>query len=278
MNSNKVTPKTVKIHSENDIFQILLSLKENRQKRQKEKKFIFEGVRNINNAIQSDWKIESLVYSPEMNLSRWASGVLQKSRANFHYEIPLDLLEKLSDKKDVSELIAVAHMRGDNLQNIPVSKNFLAVVFDRPSSHGNLGTLIRSCDSFGVSGLVITGHAVDLYDPETIRATTGSFFTFPSIRLPSHNELILWIESLKKDMPDLQIIATDEAGDENIFDRDFGKPTIILVGNEKAGLSAAYKEMADVIVKIPMRGSASSLNVACATSIILYEINRQRKR
>ena len=65
MNSNKVVPKTVKINSENDIFQILLALKENRQKRHKEKKFIFEGVRNINNALESKWKIEAFIYSSE---------------------------------------------------------------------------------------------------------------------------------------------------------------------------------------------------------------------
>jgi len=250
---------------------------ENRQKREKEKKFIFEGVRNINNALESKWKIEAFIYSSEKELSNWAKGILRKSEANFHYELPLKLLKKLSDKEEVSELVVVAKIRSDDPKAIPVGKNFIAVVFDRPSRPGNLGTLIRSCDSFGVSGLVITGHAVDLYDPETIRATTGSFFSFPSIRLPSHKELISWVESLKKKISDLQIIAADETGDKNIYDHDFRKPTILLVGNEKVGLSAAYKEMADAIVKIPMLGSASSLNVACASSIILYEIKRQRK-
>ena len=276
--SNDMSPQTIKIHSENDIFQILLAFKENRQKRQKEKRFIFEGVRNIKNALQSKWKIEAFVYSSEKELSNWAKGILRKSEANFHYELPLKLLKKLSDKEDVSELLVVAHMRGDNLQDIPVNANFLAVVFDRPSSPGNLGTLIRSADALGANGLIITGHAVDLYDPETIRATTGSFFSFPSVRLSSHQELVAWIASLKKKMPDLQIVATDETGDETIYDHDFRKTTILLVGNEKTGLSAAYKEMADTIVKIPIQGFASSLNVACASSVILYEINRQRKR
>jgi TrmH family RNA methyltransferase len=272
-----MSPKTIKIHSENDIFQILLALKENRQKRQKEKKFIFEGVRNIKNAIQSQWEIEAFVYSSENKLSHWATGVLQKSQANFHYELPLNLLKKLSDKEEVSELLIVAHMRGDSLLSIPINEDFLTIVFDRPSSPGNLGTLIRSGDALGASGLIITGHAVDLYDPETIRATTGSFFSFPFVRLSSHQELATWIISLREQMPDLQIVATDEIGDKNAYDFDFKKPTILLVGNEKTGLSTAYKEMSDAIVKIPIQGFASSLNVACASSIILYEINRQRK-
>lgn len=273
-----MTPKTIKIRSENDIFQILLALKENRQKRQKEKKFIFEGVRNIKNALQSKWKIEAFIFSPERELSHWASGVLRNSQADFHYELPVKLIRKISDKEDISELIAVAYMRSDDPSDITIKENFLSVVFDRPSSPGNLGTLIRSCDALGANGLIITGHAVDLYDPETIRATTGSFFSFPSIRLPSHQELVSWIKSIKKQLPDLQIVATDEIGDKMVYDHDFKKPTILLVGNEKAGLSAAYKEMADTVVKIPIQGFASSLNVACATSIILYEIDRQRKK
>ncbi|MFA5871554.1 MAG: RNA methyltransferase [Parcubacteria group bacterium] len=273
-----MSPKTIKIHSENDIFQILSALKENRQKRQKERKFIFEGVRNIKNALQSKWKIEAFLYSPEKELSRWASGVLRSSQANFHYELPLKLMRKLSAKEDISELITVAHMRNDDPSAIPVKENFLTLVFDRPSSPGNLGTLIRSCDAFGASGLILTGHAVDLYDPETIRATTGSFFSFPSIRLPSHQELDAWLASLKKQLPDLQIVATDETGDKIADNHDFKKPTILLIGNEKTGLSTAYKEMADAVIKIPVQGFASSLNVACATSIILYEISRQRKK
>lgn len=272
-----MTPKIVKVYSENDIFQILLALKENRQKRQKEKKFIFEGVRNIKNAIKSKWEIEAFVYSSEKGLSHWAGEVLRNSKAHFHYDLPPELLKKLSDKEDVSELLVVAHMRSDNPKIIPVRDDFLALVFDRPSSPGNLGTLIRSGDALGANGLIITGHAVDLYNPETIRATTGSFFSFPSVRLPSHRELAAWIESLKKQMPDLQIVATDETGDKILCNHDFKKPTILLVGNEKAGLSAAYREMADAVVKIPVQGFASSLNVACASSIILYEINRQRK-
>jgi 23S rRNA (uridine2479-2'-O)-methyltransferase len=272
-----MNPKTIKIRSENDIFQILLALKENRQKRQKEKKFIFEGVRNIKNAVESDWKIESFIYSSERGLSHWAGDVLRNSRAAFHYDLSPELLEKLSDREGASELLVTAHMRNDDPKIIPVQGNFLALVFDRPSSPGNLGTLIRSGDALRANGLIITGHSVDLYDPETIRATTGSFFSFPSIRLPSHRELTAWIESLKKKMPDLQIVATDETGNEIAYDFDFKKPTILLVGNEKAGLSAAYKEMADAVVKIPIQGFASSLNVACATSIVLYEIKRQRK-
>jgi TrmH family RNA methyltransferase len=267
--------RTLRITRENAEFQVLNALKTNREKRNKAG-FLFEGVRNINNAIRYRWKIKSFLYSSEKGLSGWARGILETSNAETHYDLSLDLLSRLSNKDETSELLAVAEMKPDDLKRIPVADKLLVVVFDRPSSPGNLGTIIRSCDALGVHGLVITGHAVDLYDPETISATTGSLFSLPIVRLSSQKELMPWIEEMKKQYPDTEIIGTDERGSQTIYEHDFSKPTILLAGNEKVGLSAGYKEVADELVKIPMEGSASSLNVAVATSIIIAEVKRQR--
>ncbi len=267
--------RILRITKENADFQILNALKTNREKRNKEG-FLFEGVRNINNAIQYGWTIKSFLYSSEKGLSGWARGILERSTADTHYDLSLVLLGRLSNKKETSELLAVAEMKRDDLKRIDVEDKLLVVVFDRPSSPGNLGTIIRSCDALGVHGLVITGHAVDLYDPETISATTGSLFSLPIVRVPSQKELMPWIEEIKKRYPDTEIIGTDEKGSKTIYEHDFNKPTVLLAGNEKVGLSDGYKQVADVMVKIPMEGSASSLNVAVATSIIIAEICRQR--
>jgi TrmH family RNA methyltransferase len=161
-------------------------------------------------------------------------------------------------------------------------------VFDRPGSPGNLGTLIRSCDALGADGLIVTGHACDLYDPETIRASTGSLFALPSVRLPSQAELLPWLGSLRAAHPSLQVVGTDEDGERAIAAHDFTRPTVLLLGNETWGLSQGYRQLADALVRIPMAqradasgvigGAASSLNVAVAGSIILYEVQRQRAR
>jgi 23S rRNA (uridine2479-2'-O)-methyltransferase len=270
-------PKVIKIHSENDVFQNIETLKRNREKRNKLKQFLIEGVRNINNALEYNWKINSFVYSSDKKLSGWASDILKGSKAETHYELPFKLLQKLSSKEDTSEILATVEIPKDDLHRIPLQNDFLVVVFDRPASPGNLGTLIRSSDALGANGLVITGHAVDVYDPETVSATTGSLFSVPVIRLPSQKELLVWVEKVKEVLNEVQIIGTDEKGSKSAAGHDFKKPTILLVGNETSGLSAAYKEMCDEMVKIPMHGSASSLNVACASSIILYEIDRQRR-
>jgi TrmH family RNA methyltransferase len=267
--------KVLKITKENTQFQIINALKTNREKRNHQG-FLFEGVRNINNAVKYGWKIKAFFYSLQKGLSVWAKDILKLSQVEIQYNLSLELLNKLSNKEEASELLALAEIPKDDLAKIPIKDDLLVVVFDRPSSPGNLGTIIRTCDALGADGLIITGHSVDVYDPETISATTGSLFSLPIVRLPSQKKLEPWIQEVKEKYPDFRVVGTDEDGDQTIYEYEFKKPVVLLAGNEKWGLSAGYKEMADDMVKIPMQGSASSLNVAVATSIIVSEIKRQR--
>ena len=268
--------EVVKIDSENNYFQYLETLRRNRTKRSKTKTFFVEGVNAINQALAYHWQIEAFVYIKNIRLSDWATGILQQSTAKKHFELPYELMKKISQKENTSELIAIPYMPPDDLNRIPNSDTPLLVVLDRIASPGNLGTIIRSCDALGIDGVVLTGHASDLYAPETIRATTGSFFAIPVIRVPSPKTLIPWIDTLREKYPQLEIVATSANTDIPLNSHDFRQPTIVLIGSENHGLSVFYQELADYTVKIPMSGSASSLNVACATSVILYEINRQR--
>jgi TrmH family RNA methyltransferase len=270
-------PKIVQIYSENNDFQYIETLRRKREKRQRHKEFFIEGVRPINQALAYDWTINAFVYTEERHLSDWAKGILTRSQAKTHFEVPLHMLEKLSNKAESSELLALVAMPEDNVARIPLTKELLVVIFDRPASPGNLGTIIRSCDALRAQGLVITGHAVDLYDPEVISASTGSLFALPVVRLPSHKELLPWFEVVKTAVGSFQLVGSDEEAEKGIAQHDFSGPTLLVVGNETWGMNAAYRELCDTIVKIPIGGSASSLNVACATSILLYEIDRQRR-
>jgi tRNA G18 (ribose-2'-O)-methylase SpoU len=270
-------PRVVRIYSENNDYQYADALRRKREKRQRQREFFVEGVRPINQALKYNWHIRAFLYAREKALSDWAEHILRDSRAEIHYELPWHLHTKLSGKSEPSELMALVAMPEDDLARIPLKDDLLVVIFDRPASPGNLGTLIRSCDALHVDGLVMTGHGVDLYDPETISATTGSFFALPSVRLPSQKELQPWIERVKRHSGAVQIVGSDEHGDEDLDAHDFRPATLLVVGNETWGMSAAYRELCDTVVRIPMAGSASSLNVACATSILLYEIGRQRR-
>ncbi len=272
-----MAPYVKQIYAENNDFQYAETLRRNRQKRHKHKEFFLEGVRPINQALAHGWTINAFLYSRDRRLSRWAEGILAGSTARTHFELPGDLMEKLSNKSEPSELIALVAMPPDDLSRIPVHEGMCVVVMDRPSSPGNLGAIIRSCDALEVDGVIITGHAADVYDPETISATTGSLFAVPVVRLSTPSELVPWFETVRPRIGVLQIVGTDEAGTIEIDDHDFTLPTVIVAGNETVGMSAYYRELCSTIVRIPIYGSATSLNVACATSIILYERDRQRR-
>src|SRR6266487_1001065 len=145
--SLSMKPRLVKIYSENNDFQYIETLRRKREKRQRQREFFIEGVRPINQALKYDWTINAFVYSREKALSDWAKNILAHSQAKTHFEVPLPLLEKLSNKNEPSEILALVAMPEDDLGRIPVKDNMLVVVFDRPASPGNLGTIIRSWSS-----------------------------------------------------------------------------------------------------------------------------------
>ena len=267
-------PEKIKIYSENNDYQRVETLKRNRLKRSKSGKFFVEGVNSINSLIENKWKIDTFLYSNK-KLSKWAKDILANSTAKKHIEMPYSLLTKLSDKEDPSELLALAEMKDGDLKRIKIKKDLFVVVIDRAANPGNLGTILRSCDSFGVDAVIMTGHSVDLYDPKTIRASVGTFFSLPVIRLESHKQLIPWIENVKNKAGSFSVIGTTVKTNTLIKDFDFKFPLMLIIGNETHGLSNNYKQLCDDLVKIPIEGSASSLNVACATSIFLYEIRNR---
>ncbi len=270
--------RTIKVHNENNYYQYLETLKKNRQKRHKAGEFLVEGVKAINSALQFNWHISAFIFSKDLPLSRWAENILKRSRAELHFQLNSSLMEKLSDKEETSELIVLAKIPLDDTDRIKFKKNPLVLLLDRPSNPGNIGSIIRSCDSFQADGLIITGHAADLYDPQTIRASVGTIFSLPVIRMRSHNDLIPWAEQLKSTWQDLQIIGSSAKAEKELEQINLLKPTIYLLGNETKGLSENFKQLCDTMVRIPIQGSASSLNVACAASISLYEIHKQRNK
>lgn len=264
---------TLRITTRNARFQQWRALLDNRTKRQRSGEFLVQGVRPITLAVQHGWPVRTLLYDGEARLSRWASETLDRADATRVAMAP-ELLADLGEKAEAPpELLAVVGMPADDLGRIPVGPDLLAVLFDRPASPGNIGTLVRSADAFGAAGVIVTGHAADVYDPRAVRASTGSLFAVPTVRVPSPGPVLDWAAGL-----DVQLIGTDEHGQADLADIDLTAPTLLLVGNETAGLSAAWRDACDRLARIPITGSASSLNAATAAGIALYEAARQRGR
>jgi TrmH family RNA methyltransferase len=186
-------------------------------------------------------------------------------------------MEELSDKDETSELMAIIESRTLSPSAIPARPGGLVVVFDRPSSPGNLGSSIRSADAFGADGIIVTGHAVDIYDPHAVRGSMGAVFALPVTTAPSHREVKEWVDKARSDGFDYQIIGSSGKASEMVYSIGFLRPTVLILGNETVGMSQGYWDICDAVVKIPIGGALSSLNVSCAASILLYEVSRQRK-
>ena len=266
-----------KIYSKNSTFQKFEVLKTNRNKRYKYNEFLVEGVRSLNEAVKNNWKIKSFLYD-RANLSDWAKDMIQNVKTDMNYCLTSELMKELSNKEDTSELMAIIEMREDSLDSVQLSKSPFIVLFDRPSNKGNLGTMIRSCDALGADMLIITGHSVDLYDPDVVVSAMGSFFNMPVIRIADNKVLFEYIDELKRKYPDFMTLGTTAHKENPIYSADLTVPLMLMMGNDKMGLNKAFKEYCDMLCTIPMseKSYASSFNVSCAASIMMYEITRQR--
>ena len=184
-----------------------------------------------------------------------------------------ELHARLSGREDGAELVAVVEMPQDGVSRLEDSSRPYGpiVVFDRPTSPGNIGTLARSADAFGASALVVTGHAADPYDPQAVRASTGSLFALTVLRVPGPGPVVEHAHA-----HGYRIVGTDEVGSP-LGEADLSGRVVVVVGNETHGLSTGWREACDDVVSIPMVGTASSLNAAVAGSIVLHETLRGRR-
>ena len=177
-----MSPRTLLVSTRNSAYQVLESLRSNRQKRHRTRTFLLEGVQPITRALAHGWSFEAVIHAQEARLSPWAAEIVARCQAPIRYELSRELLQDLSGKDGGLGTARRRPHGGDDLARIPVERNLLAVVIDSPSNPGNLGTLVRSCDALGAHGVIVTGHAADLYDPATITASRGSLFAIPVVR------------------------------------------------------------------------------------------------
>jgi TrmH family RNA methyltransferase len=263
----------LKITTRNASFQRWQSLVGNRTKRHRAAEFLVQGVRPISLAVSYGWEVRHLLFPLGGTRSAWARETMAAVDAPAVGLAP-DLMAELGGKdEELPELIAVVALPPDDLGRIVTGPRTLVVVFDRPTAPGNIGTLVRSADAFGAAGVVVTGHAADPYDPKAVRASTGSLFAVPVVRMPAAAPVLDWVADLPH-RP--RIVGTDERAPVDVAECDLRGPTVLLVGNETQGLSAAWRDAADEMVRIPIAGAASSLNAATAGSVVLYEAARQR--
>jgi TrmH family RNA methyltransferase len=153
----------------------------------------------------------------------------------------------------------------------PLQLNSLGLVLETIQDPGNLGTMIRTAAAAGAEGLLLSSDSVDLDNPKVLRASAGQWFRLP-MGVSSH----LKADILNAKQRGMQVISTVPTALQTYWDVDFRQPSLILLGNEGAGLSAELNALADAQVTIPISPGVESLNVAIAAALMLYEAKRQR--
>jgi tRNA G18 (ribose-2'-O)-methylase SpoU len=265
------------LNKETNELQRVSTLQSNRNKRHRYREFVIEGRLAIEEAWKRGWKIRSIFYSKERPLPTWVEHYLKEGEYDTAYVLTNSLMEKISDKVESAELVAVIEQPLRAFESYRPKLQEVIVVLDEPKSPGNLGMMIRSSVAFGAFTIIISGHGADEFDPQCIRASRGTFFSASVYRVDGvkafTNKLGLWKKNFN-----IQIVATGHGGSVPLEKAKLDANILFLVlGNETNGLSAGYQQLADQFVQIPLKGEFTSLNIAAAGSIFLYEIFRQRK-
>ncbi|GAA5153283.1 TrmH family RNA methyltransferase [Microbacterium pseudoresistens] len=279
----KAGTRTKAVSTRNATFQHWQTLLGNRTKRNRAGEMIVQGVRPITLALDTGLETRAVLvtHTRERTPSRWAAEAIVRAEAAGaeRFLVDAELMRELGEKEeDAPEVLLVVAIPPDDPARLPVPADALLVALDRPASPGNIGSITRSIDALGGHGLIVTGHAADPYDPRAVRASTGSTLVTPTVRLAGAAQVLDWVGRIRAGGAPLQVVGTDENGTRDVWDADLTGPTLIVTGNEHSGMSGAWRGACDVLARIPMTGHASSLNAANATTTLLYEALRQRRR
>jgi tRNA G18 (ribose-2'-O)-methylase SpoU len=270
--------KTLKITTRNAAFQIFAALKKDRGKRKQRARIIVEGVIPVTLCVQQHVPVEAILVEEGQPLSTWARDILAAVACPYLYQVATPLMAELSDKAERSELLLVAEYPSPDLDALQRDQLRRVVVLDRPSNPGNLGAIVRTCDAFRIDAVFLAGHGVDPYDPKTITASRGTVFAVPVIPIESNARLQELIGQLRDAHPTLRVYGSSGTQGTDLSEIALAPEFCLIIGNEAQGMSDFVQGLADDVVKIGMHGAASSLNAACAASILLYELTRECSR
>lgn len=239
--------------------------------------FLIEGYRELKRASDAGVVIQTLFICPSFFLGSNENDLISAIRLSGAEIITCHekVFEKLSYRDRPDGLVGVAVQMKRTLLDLVSclanKKDPFLIVAEAIEKPGNLGTILRSADAAGVDGVIVCDRCTDIYNPNVVRASVGTLFTIPVVEALSA-EVILWLRQRN-----IKIVATTPSAKEEFTQSDLTGGVAIAVGTEQLGLSEPWMQSADIRVRIPMFGVADSLNVATATTLLLYEVTRQRR-
>lgn len=236
-------------------------------------KFLIEGYREILRAADAKRKMDVLFICPELFLGTNEEALIKKIQGlgATVYSCTETVFKKISYRDRPDGLLVIAPQLHLSLSDLKLPKNPLLIVAEAIEKPGNLGTILRSADAVGCNGVIVCDRCTDIHNPNVVRASVGTLFTLPVIEATSE-ETLQWLKS-----QGISVLAATPSAEKEFTEIDMKVPLAIAVGTEQLGLTDLWMNQSNVQVRIPMRGVADSLNVATATTLLLYEALRQRR-
>lgn len=231
-----------------------------------EQKFIVEGIKLVDEALNSSFDCELLIAS-ESFVKSHSDKLNQYKHTTIVQTIPDNDFSIIADTHTPQGILAIMEIP---LQRyIDESRGDIIVALENVSDPGNVGTIIRTCDWFGIKEIIISSNSVDIYNPKVIRSTMGSLF---HVNIHISESISTTLKALKKSGK--SIFCADMKGD-NIYNATKSKSSVLVFSNEANGPTKELLEIADSIITIPKYGNAESLNVATAAAIIVSEFAKK---
>lgn len=244
-----------------------------RHGREKNGEFLVEGLRFAEEALKSA-PVRTVVYTDQITETERGRRLLataQEAGADI-CQVSAAVFGSMADTDSPQGVLAVVERRQWDWASILQPNGVpLVLVIDQLRDPGNLGTIIRTAEAAGVTGLVVLKGTVDLYNPKVLRATMGSIFRLPILTEVEPVELARLLEA------GLELVVSGLETDCRYDQVDYTRPLALVVGNEANGCQDFLLAMAGRVVKIPLAGLAESLNVGVAAGVLLFEAARQRR-
>ncbi|GAB4382829.1 MAG: RNA methyltransferase [Elainellaceae cyanobacterium] len=240
------------------------------KERREQQLFLLEGTHLLEEACATNYALMTVCCTPiwqQEHFALWEQAVQQSQRAELVSEAVLQAIATTVNPDGVVATVA----RQPSQHRVGHAIN-LGIALETLQDPGNLGTIIRTAAAAGADGLWLTADSVDLEHPKVLRASAGQWFRLPTVVSPDLKSEIIQFQQQQ-----IQVVATLPAATTPYWQVDFTRPTLILLGNEGAGLSPELAAMADIDVQIPLAAGVESLNVAIAAALMLYEARRQRE-
>ena len=237
-----------------------------RKARDRSELFLIEGIHHVGQAVTAQWPVEAILYAPDLLTSTFATDLVERARsAGCRVEqVAARIMESLSGKENPQGILAIARQRYMDAAALPHFERGVALV--NPQDPGNVGTILRTMDAAGADVLFLLEGGVDAYHPTAVRASMGAIF-WKSLMRASFEDLIALVKARGCKM--IGATAHADAASPLIGVRP---PWILLLGSEQKGLTPAQLSACDLAVSLPMKGRVSSLNLAVAAGILLYQL------